>query len=196
MNKQCRAFVCFLFCFFPCVDFVLRTIVKANVILHQSGWMWKIDRDLIEVIHKNAFSHSKFRLISSAFFFFFFFFLRRRKKTHTFNPVFLIKSTSKADRVIHPFLCVDFIKRIVNVSRSAYAKLAIQIQITLLSLAIITIKRKFFFAHTSSATLNNVLPPKTAHCCKARSPGHGTVRVLSRPLLWMDKLPGHLLCTG
>ena len=161
MNKQCRAFVCFLFCFFPCVDFVLRTIVKANVILHQSGWMWKIDRDLIEVIHKNAFSHSKFRLISSAFFFFLFFFLRRRKKTHTFNPVFLIKSTSKADRVIHPFLCVDFIKRIVNVSRSAYAKLAIQIQITLLSLAIITIIQIFFLYSHQLCHINSLVKLNT-----------------------------------
>ena len=31
------------------------------------------------------------------------------------------------------------------------------VQNTLLSVAIITVKRKYFFAHTSSATLNNVL---------------------------------------
>ena len=33
----------------------------------------------------------------------------------------------------------------------------LQIQITLLSVAVTTIKRKCFFAHTSSATLNNVV---------------------------------------
>ena len=49
-------------------------------------------------------------------------------------------------------VCEQFVSCAVRLQEQL-GKIQIQIQNTLLSVLIITIKRKFFFAHTSSATL-------------------------------------------